>query len=407
MKLKTVLTLAGVASIASATAQGLYQAGQESGDSMPITWQVGANMIWDDNVFPVQGSDDKAWSINPYVQANFTNVDPRTTMDFYTRLGVNYYLETLDAVNPIDGSPESADEVVPSMRLGFNLNHSANERLKFISQNFVAYEMEPEFAYGVSNDRTSDPYFMYNSDNSVGYRWSARVGSYTGLGFNGLLTDGGDRRSVIAYHQMRYQFDQRTVFTGQYRHTSWTGDASDSTNHFISGGVEHRLSQTSIFLGNAGVQLRSVDNGGDNTSPYVEGSVSTRLTSSFGVKAFTRYSMEDFNTIQQIDGTLYEYSDLKVLRVGLTGDYRISPRVTGFGGLDVVHSSFEDGKEVNGDAVDSGRTENMLNGYIGLRAQLTDDMMGNCTINYTKSISDYSNNDYDRLRLSAGVSYAF
>jgi hypothetical protein len=410
MKKKTVLTLAGIASIASASAQGLYYVGQEANESIPLTWVAGASMIWDNNVTPLitpgnPGFEDEAWSINPYIQANFTNVDPQTTINFYARLGANYYIESLEA--------QGADEIVPNMRLGFDFNHSVSPRLRFSSRNFLSYEMEPEFAVGISNDRTVEPYFFYSSDNSVGYRWTERVGSYTGFGFTGYMGDVqfADRKSWNIYHQMRYQFNQRTVLTSQYRYAAWTGDANESTNHFITGGVEYRLSQNSVFVGSAGVQFRSVDNGGDNSSPFLEASVRSQMNSSFSIRGFARFSMEDFDTIQFVGGNTFEYSNQQVLRLGMTGEYRLSPRLTGFGGMDLIHTMYDDGNQVNtpisGTGKDSGRTEDLVNAYIGLRTRLTDELTGDCSINYTDSTSDFENNDYDRIRLSAGLSYAF
>ncbi len=414
MKMKTALTIFSLAAISPIFSQGLYYVGQEATESIPLTWTVGASMIWDSNVTPLApegtlGYEDKVWSVTPFVEANFTVIDPRTNINFYARAGVNYYLDGIEA--------PGASDTIPNLRTGFDFNHSVSPRLRFSTRNFVAYEMEPQFAVGISNDRTTDPYFLVSTDNSVGYRWSERVGSYTGIGYTGFFgeTQFADRKSWNLYHQMRYQFDRRTVLTSQYRYNAWTGDASDSTNQFITGGFEHRLSQTAIFLGSAGVQLRSVDNAQSSTSPFLEGSMRSQLTSSFGVRGFFRYSMEDFNTIQNIGGTAYEYAELQVFRVGMTGDYRISPRLTGFGGLDVVHTMFDGGNKVGPDPdpanpspeTNSGRTEDLINAYIGMRIQLDDSFNVDCSINYTDSISDSDNNDYNRLRLSTGINYTF
>ncbi|MFM2170257.1 MAG: hypothetical protein RI957_486 [Verrucomicrobiota bacterium] len=412
MKIKTALTIASLATTVPLCAQGLYYVGQEATESIPLTWTVGATMVWDNNVTPLipstqLGHEDSVWSITPFVEANYTLIDPKTNINLYARAGVNYYLDGIEA--------PAADDTIPNLRAGFDFNHSVSPRLRFSSRNFIAYEMEPQFAVGISNDRTTDPYFLLSTDNSVGYRWTQRVGSYTGIGFTGFFgeTEFADRKSWNLYHQMRYQYNPRTVLTGQYRYAVWTGDASDTTNHFITGGIEHRLSQTAIFLASAGVQLRSVDSAQaqDSTSPFLEGSMRSQINSAFGVRGFFRYSMEDFNTIQNIDGVTYEYSELQVFRVGLTGDYRLSPRLTGFGGLDVVHTMFDGGNKLDEAAVgpdtNSGRTEDLINGYIGLRAQLNEAFTLDCSINYTDSISDSDNNDYNRLRLSTGLNYTF
>jgi len=408
MKKKTILTLAGLVSIATASAQSLYYVGQEATETIPLTWTVGAALVYDDNVTPViqegqPGFEDEAWSITPYVQSNFTLVDPQTTVNFYARVGMSYFIDEMEALG--------ADEEIPNARLGFDWNHSVNDRLRLSSRNFFSYELEPEFAVGISNDRQVDPYFFYSSENSVGYRWTERVGSYTGFGFTGFLGDVAfaDRKSYSAHHQMRYQYTQRAVLTAQYRYQEWTGDVNASTNHFVTGGLEYRLSQNSIFVGSAGVQFREVDGFGSSTGPFAEGSVRTQLNSKFGVRAFTRYSMEDMDNVQQIGGNTFLFSEQQVLRVGTTGDYRLTPRITGFGGADVVMTSFDGGRQIAppDPTTNEGSNETLTNFFIGLRTQVAQGLNTEFTINYMDSSSDFVINDYERLRLGASLNYNF
>ena len=407
MKL-SALSLFSLALLGSASAQNLYYVGQESSESIPLTWRIGSDLVWDNNVNPSipsgsPGHEEDMWSINPFIEANLTTVSPQTTLNFYTRVGANYYFGDSDATG--------SDDITPNIKLGVDYNHSFSERLRFSSRNYLTYEMEPEYSYGISRNRSTDPYFFYSSDNSIGYRWTQRVGSYTGIAFTGYLDDtaGGqsDRKSWAIYHQMRYQLTQRAVLTGTYRYEEWTGDASDSTNHYITGGVEYRLSQNSVFVGSAGVQIRDVDGGDSNTSPFLEASLRTQVNSSFSIRGFARYGMEDYDTIQFVGANAFEYSDQQVLRVGLSGEYKLAPRLTGYGGLDMVFTSYDGGNQIGGVATDSGSTEEVLNAYIGLRAQFNDQLSGQCSINYTDTSSDFLNREYDRLRLSCGLSYSF
>ncbi|MFM2296714.1 MAG: hypothetical protein RL117_421 [Verrucomicrobiota bacterium] len=408
MKKTKILTIAGLVSITSLNAQSLYYVGQEATETIPLTWTVGSSLVYDDNVTPVVqegnlGYQDEAWSITPYIQSNFTLVDPQTTMNFYARTGMTYFIDEMEAVG--------ANQEIPNARLGFDFNHSVSERLRFSSRNLFSYELEPEFAIGVSNDRQIDPYFFYSTDNSVGYRWTERVGSYTGFGFNGFIGDVAlaDRKSWNVYHQMRYQYTQRTVLTSQYRFSEWTGDVNASTNHFVTAGLEYRLSENSIFIGSGGVQFRDVDGFGSSTGPFLEASVRTQMNSKFGVRAFTRYSMEDLDTVQLVDGNLFLFSEQQVFRFGTTGDYQLTPRVTGFGGADVVLTSFDGGRQISPpDATTSeGSNETLMNYFIGLRTQIADGLNTEFTINYMDSSSDFVINDYDRLRLGASLNYNF
>lgn len=406
MKYKTAFAFAAVASFGVACAQGLFYVGDDATESSPIRWTVGASVVYDDNINPgvVAGNlgyDEDAWSINPYVGASFTSQSPQTTIDFYARAGVNYYLTESDL--------EGADDTQANGRIGFDLTHRVSERLRFTSRNFIAYEMEPEYAYGISNQRGIDPYTYWSTDNSVGYRWTERLGSYTGFALTGYSGDAanGDRDSWSVYHQMRYVTSPRSTLTAGYRYSEWGGDASESQNHYWTVGLEHRLSSTSIVVLSGGVQVRDVDNGDSSTSPYFEAALNSRINSSFSVRGFARYSVEDLDTIRPIGANTFEFSDQQVLRVGLTGEYALTPRLSGFGGIDYISTGFDGGNQVGGALTAGGADEDLVNLYIGLRAKLSDQLTGECSINYTDSGSDFDGRDYDRLRLSAGVSYAF
>ena len=84
--------------------------------------------------------------------------------------------------------PKVLDDFNSQSRAGVNLTHRFSERLRFSSQNFISYEMEPDYSYGYASTRTNGEYFFWQSDNSVGYRWTERLATYTGLRlcWNGL-----------------------------------------------------------------------------------------------------------------------------------------------------------------------------------------------------------------------------
>lgn len=405
MKKASAFTFATIATFGVACAQSLYYVGDEAQESIPLKWTVGANAVYDDNINPSitggDGFEEDAWSINPYVAATVTTISPQTTIDLYARAGVNYYLT--------ESELEGADDTTANARVGFDLTHRFSERVRFSSRNFVAYEMEPEYSYGLSNQRGVDPYTYWSSDNSIGYRWTERVASYSGLAFTGYSGDnaGSDRDSWSAYHQMRYQLSPRTVLTGQYRYSVWDGDASESTNHYITGGFEHRLSSTSILVASAGVQLRDVDGGESTSSPYLEAALSSQVNTQLTVRGFARYGIEDYDTVRSLGATLFEFNDQRVFRLGLSGEYALSPRLSGFGGVDYITTSFDEGLEVGGPGFEDGQSEDILNLYIGLRAKFSDQLTGECSINYTDADSDFAGYEYDRLRLSAGLSYSF
>lgn len=398
--------LLGLLAIGSASAQGLYYAGTEATESLPLKWVVGASVVYDDNVNPGYGDKENSIALNPSVGLSFVNVTPQSTFDVYVRLGMVYYLD----------APAGMDDVNSQSRAGINYTHRFSERLRYVSRNFISYELEPDYSYGYASSRAAGEYFFWQSDNSIGFRWTERVGTYTGLVLSG--TDyvdsdapSNDRFTWELYNQFRYQLSPQTVLTTDYRYgeTTGNGEASDSTNQYLLFGVEHRFSPNTIGIIRAGAQFREVDDGlGNTTSPYVEFTLNSRLTEAFSLRSFARYGIEDYDTVQYLEsGKIAEYADRRTLRFGLSGEYVISPMLSLNGGIDYIPTSFQSGQYVDGSGSAPDWNEAMINAYIGISVRFNDFLTGMVSYNFTDSSSDEDLNDYNRNRISIGVSAEF
>jgi hypothetical protein len=415
--------VAGAAALSSAHAQGLYYSGDENKESLPLKWIVGADVVFDDNVNPTAigvGSGESGTSINPYVGVTFISISPQTTWDVYARLGLVYYFDQPSTLQ---------DDVYTQSRVGVDFTHNFSERLRFSSRNFIAYELEPDYSYGFATSRQTGEYFYWQTDNSLGYRWTERFATYTGIQLTGLDYDSSvpnsDRLTWQPYLQGRYQLSPQTVLTGDYRFAQTTGDgaASDATDHYLLAGVEHRFSATTILIARAGAQFHEVDSAGsDNSvSPYVELALNSQINTRFSVRSFLRYGLENYDTVRAVPNTVlppaltYEFDSRETLRLGVAGEYAISPRFSLFGGLDYIPSNFEDGRLVNPPAVPipgvpvtaGGYSEDIFNGYIGLSVKFNDYLYGTLSYNHTTSSSDLLGGDYDRNRVSVGLRAEF
>ena len=242
MKLSLLTTLAAVSAIGAANAS-LYYVQDEAQESLPLKWTVGVNLTWDDNVNPTAvgpGADDEALSINPYVGLSFVSITPQTTWDVYARVGAIYYFDEPEALG--------SEDIYAQARAGVNFTHRVSERLRFSSRNFISYELEPDYSYGYSTSRQVGEYLYWQTDNAVGYRWTERLATYTGFTLSDLDYDSSvpnaDRFIWTIYHQFRYQVSPQTVATAEYRYSEASGDgvASDSQNHYVLVGAEHRFS---------------------------------------------------------------------------------------------------------------------------------------------------------------------
>lgn len=390
----------------SASAQALYHVGSEAKESLPLKWVVGASATYDDNVAPGFGPEQDSTGFNSYVGLSFVNITPQTTWDVYARLGLVYYLD----------APAGMDELSSQSRAGVNLTHRFSERLRFSSRNFIAYELEPDYSAGYASSRQLGEYFYWQSDNSVGFRWSERFGTYTGLRLTGADYDGSvnDRMTWELYNQLRYQLGPQTVLTGDYRYapTSGGGASSDSTDQYILLGAEQRFSPNTIGIIRAGVQLRDVDDGTNSSSPYLELAMNSRVTQQLSVRAFTRYGIEAYDTVQfhPTAGELVEFDDRRTLRFGVSSEYSISPMFSIYGGVDYIPTSYQEGRALDGTTPAGGISdldEDMINAHIGLSVKFNDYLSGTATYNFTHSTSDIGGRDYQRNRISLGLSTEF
>lgn len=412
MNYKSLVVATAAAFTSFASADSLYYVGSEAQESLPLKWVVGADLTYDDNVSPTAtgvGANDEGLSINPYAGVTFVNLTPQSTLDVYARIGAIYYFDQPAA--------QGAEDLFPQARVGLNWTRRFTERLRFSSRNFIAYELEPNYAYGFATTRQLDPYFYWQTDNSIGYRWTERFATYTGFSLTGLDYDNAvgnsDRLTYTLYNQFRYQLTPQSVLTFDYRYSDTIADdfAGDSASHFFLVGIEHRFSPSTIVIARAGVQLETSDatNGSDFTSPYLEVALRSQVNEVFSIRSFVRYGSEVYDSTRVVGASLFDFDDRRTFRVGISGEYAISPKLSLFGGIDYIGSTFDDGRQVlpfNGTTA-GDFNEDLINAYIGLSVRFTDNLYGTVSYNYTESTSDFAGFDYDRNRVSVGVRAEF
>lgn len=403
MKNKFAPLFFSVLAMGSASAAGLYFDGVDAKESSPLKWMVGGSVIYDDNVSPGVGDKEESFAINPYVGVSFVNVSPQTTIDVYARLGLIYYFD----------SPEYVDDVNSASTAGLNIDHAFNERLRLNSRNYLSYETQPNYSQGVASAQQLGEYFFWQTDNALGYRWTERLGTYTGFRLSGLnysdVSD-SDRFTWELYNQFRYQLSPQAVLTFDYRYAETNGEgyATDSADHYVLGGIEYRFSPTTVGVAKAGAQFHSVDVGEDSTSPYVELALNSQINEQFSVQSFLRYGIENYDTvISHPDGGVAVFDDRQTLRIGVSGSYAISQMLSVFGGVDYIPSWFEDGRLVDTSVDVSNVDESLVNLYVGLSVKFNDCLTGSVTYNFTDSDSDSFDRDYDRNRVSVGINYEF
>ena len=207
------------------------------------------------------------------------------------------------------------------------------------------------------------------------------------------------------YNQFRYRSSDQTVWTLDYRYseTDSSGTAGDSTNQYVLLGTEHRFSPNSVIAVKAGMQMRDVDGGADENSPFFEGAIRTRVNSELSIRSFARYSVEDYGT--SFEGFTFDTNS--TLRVGVSADYVISPQLTLQAGANVIMMDMEDGRSVPGPGAIADADTDLLNLYLGLSYKINDGLYVTGSYNWTDSDSDLQNRSYERNRFAIGLRTEF
>lgn len=380
-----VTLLSGVAS-----AQGLFNVDPngEEAESSPLIYTAGLSFGYDDNATPLSGgAEDSSSYVKGQVGASLVVRGAQTSWDINLLLGATNYFD--DVIT---------DETIYNARLALNLNHRIDDRTRFVSRNFFNYGLDLGSFYGPITSREIDEFTYFSTDNAIGYRWTDRLATYTGVAFSVLDYDGDARdvESFSIYNQFRYTLSSQTVLTSTARYT--TSNFNNRSNDRVTGsvGFEHRLTDSTSIVAQVGAQF------GEQTSAYGSLNYIARINTQLKARVFARYSQEDTDTVF---GTILgndRYEDKTALRIGAAADYVISPRVTLTLGGSYTMSDYSDATILaDGDW-------DLFNIYVGATYKISDALSVRASANHTSSDATViPNRDYDRNRYEVGVNYAF
>lgn len=397
----TKLSLVTALTTGSLAAQGVFDVSPNDGlsEDIPLEFTGTVNLGYDDNITPSNPANrgDSATYTSMNVGANYLNFGPQTNIDFNLKLGILHYLDNVENSDVRDTYSDTKGIL--------NVKHNVSERLYLQTRNYLFYGLEPDYTYGVVNDRSNSEYLLFSTDNSLGYKWNARMATVTGFGYRNLDYDDAadsrsDRESLTLHHQFRYVVSQQTISTLDYRYiTTNVAGGLDSASHKLLAGAEHRLSDTAMLVGKVGVQFRKVDTRDSNTDPTFELAYIQSVNEAFRVRLNAAYDVNDYGT--SIDNNAF--ANNKSFRFSTAGDYHLSRQLYFTGGVNFVTNNY-DGSPTRDD--DDAQ---VVNFHLGATYSILDNLAANLTYNYTKSYDDGDtlNREYGRNRIQAGVTYTF
>tara|TARA_B110000879_G_scaffold48569_1_gene68505 strand:- start:47866 stop:49053 length:1188 start_codon:yes stop_codon:yes gene_type:complete len=370
-----------------ASAQGLFNVNpiSEEKESSPLKYTLETSFGYDDNVNPTSPSTSGVGSA--YSRANLGASlavrDEQTSWDLSATVGATYY-ENNAVPNDVDYNG----------RLQLNLNHRINDRVRLISRNYINYGLDLGNFYGVVASRELEEYTYATTDNSIGYRWTDRLGTYTGISYSTANYDGSNRDvdNFSVYNEFRYWLSFQTTLTAEVNYSKIDHATNDNDRITSSVGVDYRITDNSRVVVKVGAQFS------DRNNAFGDISYISKVNSQFKTRIFARYSQQDTDGV--FNGQRYE--DQINLNFGAAVDYALSSKVTLTTGANYNSSDFKDAPS-NPD----GETDT-FNIYAGATYMINDAFSLNASLNYTNADAVViPNRDFNRTRFQVGANYTF
>ena len=129
------------------------------------------------------------------------------------------------------------------------------------------------------------------------------------------------------------------------------------------------------------------------------------------VRAFVRYGLEDRNRIISTQDcqefpVIGRYEERATFRLGLQGSYVVSPKLTLFGGGNLILFGYDSQIGPN-PAAPSSMDESIINVNGGASYELYENIYITGSLNYTHSASDSDIRDFNRTRVQLGIQSSF
>ena len=383
---------------AQATGSAFERVGVGWLPGIPIQIIAGGDAGYDDNV-TLQPSGEGSIFTRENVVLTYNRPGERT--QFFV-VGVGRFSQYFD----VSGQNETAGNVTLS------LTHNFSSRLSFYASVYGTYQNQPNFQSNVGPENVVSPFFDTVDIFALTYHWSLRlslVTSYTfervqyfssssGNSQNGVQNTLDQNRLQNTFSEaLQFNLTSRTVLVSEYRFETIDYDTAptDSTTHFLLGGVNHNLTEHLIVHVLAGESFRSLENAGNSSLPYFEGRLEyTR--SNYSLNWVASYGFES--------PTAEGATTTKTLRTGLNLTYNLTSRLRS---TTAVYYHHDENLGSTSSGTGSTGSQDSLDLLLGLNYTLNKRLALHVNYNYTSQSSIAGTPGYSRNSYSAGLTYTY
>lgn len=389
--------MAGSAAFAvNSQAQGLVGIGAVDEDfesGVPFSTTVSADFGWDSNANASSVDPEERAYTRAGIDARWLGGDRRTNLTLGGSFSAIYYF---------DGVEGAQRDVFYNARITADFRHQVNRRMLIGNNFYLTYENEPDFVIGESASRRIDQYLYGYNSTWLSYAWTRRVSTVTRYTLDGITYDedvvgySEDRLTQTFSQEGRYLLNALTTLVGEYRfaYANYDSINRDYLSNYLLVGFDHSFSRDLTGTVRAGAQIRDSDAYGTKTTPYAELALRYRTGKYSNLHWVTRIGEED--------AELTSYEERYSYRSSLSYNQEFTQYLRGNAGVTYVHNDFQEGVFGQNDY-----NEDTLALSLGLSYRIMSNVDVNASYYFTTISSDDEFREYDRHRVSLGVSASF
>ncbi len=388
------LLLAGVLA-PSAFAFSLYDVAPSVGmpESYAIKYNAYARLAYDDNL--------NSASVNPHegafaqvgVGASYSDQESSTRISYNVSLGARLY----------DKAAEGTDRrLFSESSVRASLSHYFSAASVYTTSLSMSMSTEPNYYITISSPYDQGEYFNWSWSHAYSRAIDARWSWTANLAYSGQVYTRGayqedDRQYLTAGLTFSYRYSSLTTYSisTSYRQ-DFRSEGENSENIYLNLGVEHSLSPVSSFYATVGTQLKMVA-GNSDLYPNLRAGYRREIVEGLSANIYLSYDNENIDTGYRRSNM---YLSNEALRFGADLSYAYTHKVSFHGGVNLLNRDYS---KSTGTAQDHTDTTWVFS--VGMKYKFTERLSG--TIDYRHTTCDRDGGDYDRNRVTTGVSYSF
>src|SRR5262249_17984750 len=272
--------------------------------------------------------------------------------------------------------------------------------LSFYASVFASYQNEPNFQSNIGPENVRAAHFDTGDIFALTYHWLPRFSTVTSLTFNRVQYSASssvgasqNRTQYTFGEQLQFSLTSRTNLSGEYRYEVANYDTAplNSVTHYLLAGVDHHLTEHLVIRAVGGESVRSLENQGNSSSPYVESSLAY-VSSNHSLGWITRYGFEA--------PTAAGAATTITWRTGLNLTYDLTSRLSSTTAVFYHHDQNTGGTGSTG-------SQNSLDAVLGLRYTINNRFAFHADYSHSMESSLGSTAAYSRNRYSAGFTYIY